>query len=163
MIKKGTNVACALLREKIRAGYEKIRKSVFKGVACHQDNLFWNNQSQLYREFRQIAKSDDENTQYTKEVKGFWGKIWSVYKKHENGVSWLWDVSGRCGAVEHIEGIVVCLEDGKTGRRKMVQEIPISTFTNDRCFARFQGCWESSELVGEGTHVFCCFLLPSPP
>ena len=62
LIEKGALAVSTLLKEKIRSGSMKIQKFVGKAVAYRQNNLFRNNQSQLYKELGGIAKTGGEAT-----------------------------------------------------------------------------------------------------
>ena len=50
LVEKGALAVCTLLKAEIRSATIKIKNYVAKGVAYRQNNLFRNNQSQLYKE-----------------------------------------------------------------------------------------------------------------
>ena len=119
LLENGASSVCAMLREKIRAGSVKVRNFVGKGVACRQNNLFRNNQSQLYKELSGTAKSGSDATPDADEAGTFWSRIWSVEKQHNRDASWLGDVRARLGRIVQMEDVVVTLDDVKAGIRKM--------------------------------------------
>ena len=118
-VEKGAAAVSTMLKGKISAGSKKVKNFVGKGVACRQNNLFRNNQSQLYKELGGTAKTGGEASPNADEAKEFWSKIWSVDKQHDGDASWLGSVKEKLGGVEQMEDIAVSLEDVKAGIRKM--------------------------------------------
>ena len=117
----------------------KIRNFVGKNVACRQNNLFRNNQSQLYKELSGAAKSGGDTTPDMDEAKAFWSKIWSVNKQHNGDASWLGDVRNRLSGIQQMEDVVVTLEDVKAGIRKMANwKAPGPDGVRGFWFKRFQ-------------------------
>ena len=99
----------------------KIRWFVGKGVARRQNNLFKNNQSQLYKELGGVKIHGSKATPNADEAREFWGKIWSVDKEHDRDASWLGGVrqSLEWFEVQQQENIVLELGDVKAGIGRM--------------------------------------------
>ena len=120
MLNNGLTAVSALVREKIRAGSLKIRNFIGKSVARRQNNLFRNNQSQLYRELGGSARTgSDSATPDADESREFWGQIWSADKRHNDEASWLEGVRTGLGGIRQMEDVVVSLNDVKAGITKM--------------------------------------------
>ena len=82
-----------------------------KCVSIRQNNLFKNNQSQLYKELGGATNNSANHTPNATEAREFWGKIWSVDKRHDRSASWLGEVRERFDDVGQQEKVVVTLED----------------------------------------------------
>ena len=120
ILANGLKAVSAMLREKIRAGATKIRNFVGRSVARRQNNLFRNNQSQLYKELSGANKTGDANS--TPDADGtreFWSRIWSVDKQHNDDACWLGEVRTRMEGIRQMEDVVVTLEDVQSSIRKM--------------------------------------------
>ena len=119
LVERGTMSVTAMLKEKIRAGSVKIRNFVRKGIAFRQNNLFRNNQSQLYKELSGSIETGRGDKPNAEEAREFWSQIWSVDKQHNDRASWLGDVRERFSGMQQMENVVITLDDVKTGIRKM--------------------------------------------
>ena len=99
VLKKGSVAVATLLKQKIHSGSTKIRWYVNSCTKVRQNNLFKNNQSQLYKKLGGRAKlgqapNGDETTK-------FWSGIWSVQKKHDEDATWLGEVRDRMSGIEN--------------------------------------------------------------
>ena len=81
LTERGAMTVSTFLKNKIQAGSTKIRWFVEKKVARRQNDLFRNNQKQLYKELSGDAKSITDEPPDAAESRKFWSEIWSV----ENG------------------------------------------------------------------------------
>ena len=119
LLEKGALSVSTLLRNKIHSGSTKIKWYVGKCVARRQNNLFKNNQSQLYGELGGGTRDGNNSTPNADESREFWSRIWSVDKEHDAKASWLKDVRSEFDGVQRQDEVVVGLEDVKAGIRKM--------------------------------------------
>lgn len=119
LTERGAATVSTFLKNKIRAGSTKIRWFVEKKVARRQNNLFRNNQSQLYKELGGDGLGNtNENPDATESLE-FWKKIWSAETEHDKDASWLDDVKERMAGVPAMEDVAISLEDVKAGIRRM--------------------------------------------
>ena len=105
-----------LLKQKIHAGSTKIRWYVNSCTKARQNNLFKNNQSQLYKELGSRAKLGQapNGERATK----FWIGIQSVQKRHDEDATWLGEVRDRMSGTEKQE-VKIDIKDVEHGIRKM--------------------------------------------
>ena len=89
----------AFLKNKVQMASTKIRWYVGKCTARRQNNLFRNNQSQLYKELGGTANSDSNQNPNAAEAKRFWEGIWSAAKQHNESATWLDDVRKELSGV----------------------------------------------------------------
>ena len=89
-------------------------------MARRQNNLFRNNQKQLYKELSGDAKSVTDEPPDAAESRKFWSEIWSVDVEHERDASWLRQIKTDLEGVERMTDIVVDIEDVKKGIRRML-------------------------------------------
>ena len=87
LVRKGTTTVSTCLKNKIQSASTKIRTFVGKCVALRQNNLFKNNQSQLYKELGGSATGGANQVPSATEAKEFWGGIWSTEKVHDRSAS----------------------------------------------------------------------------
>ncbi|MEM7264394.1 MAG: reverse transcriptase domain-containing protein [Pseudomonadota bacterium] len=119
ILQNGTKSVCTMLRNKIKSASNKIRLSVGKSISRRQNNLFKNNQSQLYKELNGKTRNVEPNTPNATEARDFWSGIWGEEKEHDRDASWLSDIKESFSEVERQEDVVVKLEDVKAGIRKL--------------------------------------------
>ena len=84
-----------------------------------QNNLFKNNQSQLYKELGGTSNGGSNQVPDAGEAREFWERIWSVEKTHNGDASWLDEVRKTFDGVGQQEQVVLQVEDVKAGIRKM--------------------------------------------
>ena len=82
MVDRGAVAVSALLKNKIQAATTKIRWFVGKCVKRRQNNLFKNNQRQLYKELDGAADPSNSSTPNAAESRELWSGLWSVDKKY---------------------------------------------------------------------------------
>ena len=119
MIDRGAVAVSTFLKNKIQAATTKIRWFVGKCVQRRQNNLFKNNQRQLYKELSGAADPGNSSTLNATESRELWSGLWSVDKKHRGDAPWMKDVDGDLARVEQQQEVTVQLDDVKAGIRKM--------------------------------------------
>ena len=119
LLEKGALWVSTLLKNKINSGSTKIRSFVGKRVAYRQNNLFKNNQSQLYKELGSGSSTGKHPVPNANEAREFWSGIWSAEKQHNSDAAWLNGVKESFGGVEEQAPVEVALEDVVKGIRKM--------------------------------------------
>ena len=119
LVSRGTMAVSAFLKNKVQMASTKIRWYVGKCTARRQNNLFRNNQSQLYKELGGTANSGSNQTPNTAEAKKFWESIWSADKQHNESASWMDDVRKELRGVRRQEDLVLQLGDVKSKIGKM--------------------------------------------
>jgi len=77
IVAKGTTVVSTMLKNKISSASAKIRQFVGKCVARRQNNLFRNNQSQLYKESSRNGCKNEAAIPNADEASEFWSRLWS--------------------------------------------------------------------------------------
>ena len=117
VLKKGSVTVATLLKQKIHSGSTKIRWYVNSCTKVRQNNLFRNNQSQLYKELGGRAKLGQAPN--CKEATKFWSGIWSVQKRHDEDATWLGEVRDRMSGIEKQEEVNIDIKDVEHGIRKM--------------------------------------------
>ena len=85
---RGALGVSTFLRSKIKAGCTKIQRYVERSVQFHQNNLFKNNQSSLYKE---LSGSETENNPAPDAAQAteFWSGIWSERGEHDREAKWI--------------------------------------------------------------------------
>jgi len=119
LTERGTLGVSTFLKTKIQAGSTKIRWFVEKKVARRQNNLFKNNQSQLYKELGGNTQGRTNEKPDTAESLEFWKKIWSVKTEHDKDASWLEEMRQKTEHVRAQENVVIGIDDVKAGIRRM--------------------------------------------
>ena len=119
MTERGALAVSGFLKNKIHAGSVKIRWYVEKRVARRQNNLFQNNQSQLYKELGGDAKGRTNEIPDAAELREFWGKIWSAEIEHDRDASWLKDTREMFADVAAQEDVMIEMDDVRKGIRRM--------------------------------------------
>ena len=119
LTERGTKSVSSFLKNKIQAGSTKIRWFVEKKVARRQNNLFRNNQKQLFNELSGNANSGTDEPPDAAESRKFWSEIWSVEMEHDREASWLGDIRKQMKDVQRMTDIVVDVEGVKKGIGRM--------------------------------------------
>ena len=76
-----------------------------------QNNLFKNNQSQLYKELGGRRNLGPTEAPDASEATKFWSGIWSVDETHNEQASWLGEVRERMSGVEKQREVTINVED----------------------------------------------------
>ena len=120
LTERGALSVSTFLKNKIKAGSTKIRWFEEKNGARRQNNLFRNNQRQLYKELGS-GPSDGKTDEIpdAAESKTFWEGIWSVEVEHDKEASWLGDIREQMKHVRAMDDVVVDLEGVKKGIGRM--------------------------------------------
>lgn len=119
LTERGTVSVSAFLKNKIQAGSTKIRWHEDKKGARRQNNLFRNNQKQLFKELSGDTNGKTNEVPDATESRKFWEGIWSTEVRHDDGVSWLGDVREQMKAVKQMDDVVVEVEGVKRGIGRM--------------------------------------------
>lgn len=119
VVEKGTLSVLALLKRKIKAGSLKIKGYVDNCMKVRQNNLFKNNQSQLYKELGGKTDNSPVEAPDAKVATQFWKNIWSREEIHTKDASWLGYVKERLSCVKEQEEVVITCENIVNGIRKM--------------------------------------------
>ena len=116
---KGAKEVCAFLKSKIHSGHIKCQKFLERKVQFHQNNLFRNNQSNLYAELN--GKEDRGNAQApkAKDATEFWSNIWSKPHSHDEEAEWLGRVRKKLARVEKQADVVIDVETVRAGVRRL--------------------------------------------
>ena len=89
-------------------------------MARRQNNLFKNNQIQLYKELGGGSGAPNYNeSQNAAEAREFWNRIWNVDKEHDRRASWIVEVASKLEGTRQQDEVVLQLVDVKEGIRKM--------------------------------------------
>ena len=118
MVDRGALAVSTFLKNKIRAASTKIKWFVGKCVQRRQNNLFKNNQKQLYKELSGDSNPDNDAPNAT-ESRDLWSGLWSVDKPHNRDAVWMGHVDRELAGVEQQEEVTVQLDDVKAGIRRM--------------------------------------------
>ena len=119
MMERGALAVSSFLKNKIHAGSTKIRWYVEKRVARRQNNLFQNNQSQLYKELGGNANGRTNEAPDATESREFWRNIWAVETEHDRDASWLEGTRKEFVNVQAQDDVVIGIEDVRKGIRRM--------------------------------------------
>ena len=115
---RGALGVSTFLRSKIQAGCNKVKRYVERSVQFHQNNLFKNNQSNLYKELSG-SEMGNNPTPNAAEATEFWRGIWSVSGEYEREATWIEDVKTKMRGKTRQENVSVSVEDVVAGVRKM--------------------------------------------
>ena len=115
---RGALAVGTFLKNKIKAGSTKIRWFEEKNLMRRQNNLFKNNQRQLYKELGGTASSTNEIPDAAKS-KAFWEKLWSEEVDFNREATWLGDIRLRMREVRPMEDVVVDIDLVKRGIGRM--------------------------------------------
>ena len=119
LTEKGTLSVREFLKAKIHSGSTKIRRFLEKGIQFHQNNLFRNNKSQLYKELGGAEADRNNPSPDAREATRFWGGIWAAPGRHEREAEWLERVKRWTAGVEEQKEVKVSTEDVVAGVRRM--------------------------------------------
>ena len=115
---RGALTVGTFLRNKIQAGTTKIRWHEERKLTRRQNNLFQNNQRQLFKELGGDAKSTNEIPDAAKS-KAFWEELWSKPQDFVRDSDWLGDIRMRLREVETMADVVVDIDMVKKGIGRM--------------------------------------------
>jgi hypothetical protein len=119
LTEKGTSSVRAFLKSKIHSGSTKILRWKERSIQFHQNNLFRNNQSQLYKELNGSETERDNPAPDAAEATRFWSGMWAEPGEHAADAEWLGRVKSKLARVERQDDVRVELEDVKAGVRRM--------------------------------------------
>ena len=119
LVEKGALWVRASLSAKIQAGNTKIRWYRERCVQFHQNNLFRNNQSQLYKELSGSDAKGDNPAPDAVEAVEFWSGIWSVEKVHNEEAVWMEKVRSKMEGVRKMDKMEIRVQDVVAGIRRM--------------------------------------------
>ena len=106
MIERGAASVSTFLKGKIESGSTKIRWFVERNVARRQNNLFQNNQKQLYKELGG-ANGYANEVPDAAESRKFWENIWSVETGHVEDASWHGEARKKMERVVAMDDVVI--------------------------------------------------------
>ena len=86
------NLVIKELKQSITAIAAKVRRYQGWLDSYRQNRLFENNQRPFYSELDQEEERCDDDQTVTKELKQFWGNIWSQSVDHKKDAKWLQDL-----------------------------------------------------------------------
>ena len=115
---KGTLYVIELLKGKIHAGTCKVRNYLKRNLQFHQNNLFKNDQKQLYKELSGSVLTDSMAPDKA-EATAFWSGIWSKPETHNSNAEWIGQTRRAMRRSSRQEDIVIGLEEVKGGIRRM--------------------------------------------
>ncbi len=119
LVDKGALTVMTFLRSKIQSGSAKIRAYLERGVQFHQNNLFRNNQSQLYQELNGSGDRGENPVPEAGEATEFWSGIWGNEMRHDEEAPWIEGVKRKFEGVERQEAVGIGLQEVKDGVRRM--------------------------------------------
>ena len=119
LTERGTVSVSTFLKNKIQAGSTKIRWHEDKKGSRRQNNLFRNNQKQLFKELNGDTNGKASDVPDATESRKFWEGIWAVEKRHDDEASWLGDVREQMKTVKQMDDVVVEVEGVKRGIGRM--------------------------------------------
>ena len=139
LTERGALSVSTFLKNKIQAGSTKIRWYVEKKVARRQNNLYRNNQRQLYKELSGDAKGRTDEYPDATESREFWNGIWAVETEHDREASWLESVRKQMGEIQRMEDVKIKVEDVKKGIGRMANwKAPGPDMVRGFWFKKFQ-------------------------
>ena len=119
LTERGAMTVSTFLKNKIQAGSTKIRWAEDKTGARRQNNLFRNNQRQLFKELGGDTASTTDEIPDAAESKEFWEGIWSDGVEHNKDACWLGEIRKQMRNVKAMEDVVVDLDLVTQGIRRM--------------------------------------------
>ena len=116
MVDRGAAAMSTFLENKIQSGSTKIRWYVGKCVTRRQNNLFQNNQSQLYKELSGAAGQGNSSTPNSVEAREFQAS----YRLLKRNITGRQDglAEKELAEVKQQEGVMVQLDDVKAGIKR---------------------------------------------
>ena len=106
------------LRSKIQAGSTKIQRYLERNLQFHQNNLFKNNQSNLYKELSGSGRGENTAPDAADAI-SFWSGIWSERSEHKRDAEWIERVRAKLEGTEQQADVSVGVEDVVAGVRRM--------------------------------------------
>ena len=91
---RGALGVSAFLRSKIQAGITKVKQYVERSVQFHQNNLFKNDQSNLYKELNGSSNKNNPAPDAA-EATQYWRGIYSERREHVRNAEWLEKVKDK--------------------------------------------------------------------
>ena len=99
LTEKGAKDVGAFLKSKVHSGSVKLQRYLKKSVQFHQNTLFKNNQSALYKELNGVSQDRNNPAPDAQEANAFWSGIWSQAGRHEADAEWLGKVRQKLSRV----------------------------------------------------------------
>ena len=118
LTRKGALGVKVSLKMKVQAGSTKIQRYQERNIQFHQNNLFKNNQSNLYKELSGQTKGDNPAPDAS-EATEFWGGIWSQGSNHRKDAEWIPRVREVLEGKERQDNVRILLSDVRAGVRRM--------------------------------------------
>ena len=116
LTENGAKDVSAFLKSKIHSGSIKVQRYLDRKIQFHQNNLFKNNQSYLYKELSgQAADGRNNQTPDAQEAIRFWIGIWSEPGSHDVEAEWLGRVKQKLSRVPKQGSVVVDVAKVKAG------------------------------------------------
>ena len=115
---KGILYVIEFLKGKIHAGSCKVRDYLKRNMQYQQNNLFKNDQKQLYSQLSgetQTVTAPPDKDEATK----FWSGIWSKPVIHNDKARWISQVRGEMRRIKKQDDLVIGIADVKGGIRRM--------------------------------------------
>ena len=119
LTEKGAKDVGSFLKSKIHSGSVKLQRYLKKSVQFHQNTLFKNNQSTLYKELNGISQDRNNPAPDAQEANAFWSGIWSEAGRHDADAEWLGKVRQRWSRVGKQGDLVVDVAKVKAGIRRL--------------------------------------------
>ena len=118
---RGSRSVVVFLENKIRAASTKISFYVDSKLTEHQNKLFKNNQSLLYKQLGGKPKGATVKTPEPEQAKAFWQDIWSQETTFESNNSWLGDYENFLSSygVSSQDDVAISDDDVKAGLKRM--------------------------------------------
>jgi hypothetical protein len=107
--KRGTKLVREVLRQRIKAATEKIKRFRERNLQYRQNRLFCDNQKKFYQEMEKGSAIAAEPPD-PEETIGFWKGIWSESYKHRDSTEWINAVRKDLEHVQQEEDIVITEE-----------------------------------------------------
>ena len=114
----GTRYVIDVLKGKIHAGGCKVQNHLKRNLQFHQNNLFRNDQKQLYKELSGSVQADSVAPNKD-EATDFWGGIWSNPVTHNRNAEWIEETKRKNRRIQRQEDVVIEVGEVKAGIRRM--------------------------------------------
>ena len=119
LTEKGAKDVGAFLKSKVHSGSVKLQRYLKKSVQFHQNTLFKNNQSALYKELNGVSQDRNNPAPDAQEANAFWSGIWSQAGRHEADAEWLGKVRQKLSRVGKQGDLVVDVTMVRAGIRRL--------------------------------------------
>ena len=107
---RGALGVSAFLRSKIQAGSTKVKRYVERSVQFHQNNLFKNDQSNLYKELNG-SRNKNNPAPDAAEATQYWRGIYSERREHVRNAEWLEKVKDKLRDTRRQDNVIVYLQE----------------------------------------------------